>query len=167
MLVVKDAMILIHLTKTSLLKDTCELLENVIIPEKVKKETVDSGKKKDYPDAILIEETIEQDHIKVKEVKEKELVERANKFNIYGGEAKAVALYWETKADLIATDDDNVRKKEQLLDLNIIGTPAILLQLYKSNKIKDTKLENSLNELKEIGWFSNSVLDKIRMEAGI
>lgn len=167
MLVVKDAMVLIHLTKISLLKDTSEFLKEVIVPEKVKIETVDAGKKENYSDAILIEETIEQDYIEVLKVNEEELIERANKFNIYGGEAEAVALYWEKEADFIATDDDNVRKKEQLLDLRIIGTPAILLRLYESNKIKDTKLESSLYELKEIGWFSNSVLDKIRMEAGI
>lgn len=64
----------------------------------------------------------------------------------------------------MATDDDNVRKKMMLLDLKIIGTPAILLKLYAEKKIEEEKFVRSIKQLKSIGWFSDSVLDAILME---
>ena len=75
-----------------------------------------------------------------------------------------IGLYWQEKADLIATDDDNVRKKKLMLDIRIIGTPAIILGLYKRRLIDKNKIEQCILELKKIGWFANTVLDKIQME---
>lgn len=164
MLVVKDAMVLIHLSKLSLLETACDLLRNVIIPKKVYRETVRVGKKKDYPNAVLIEEIINKGKIKVKQVKKNGLIKRARSFNIQNGEAEALALYWEEDADSLATDDDNVRKKKNLLDLDLIGTPVIILKLYKHSMIKKKKFKSSLDKLRKIGWFSNAVIDKIRLE---
>lgn len=166
-MIVKDAMVLIHMAKLSLLKTSCDFFGDVIIPSKVREETVVKGKEKGFPDAVLIEEIIEDGSIQVIEVGEERLIERANEFNIQGGEAEAVALYWEKDADFLATDDDNVRSKKALLELNIIGTLSILLKLFKKEKIGATKLERSLDTLREIGWFSSAVLDRAAMEAGI
>ncbi len=166
-IIVKDAMVLIHLTKTSLIDESCKFFEDVLIPEKVFEETVEKGKEKNYPDAILIEEMIEEDKISVADIQEDELIERAKEFNIQGGEAEAVALYWERDADFLATDDDNVRKKDTLLEIEVIGTLSILLKLYESDKIDEDKVAESVNVLKEVGWFSSAVLDKIKMEVGI
>jgi predicted nucleic acid-binding protein len=93
------------------------------------------------------------------------LLEKANEYNIQKGEAEAVALYWQENANHLATDDDNVRKKQTILNLTIIETPAIIMKLYKEQKITKEKYLNSTNELKKIGWFSNQVIDKMKMEA--
>jgi predicted nucleic acid-binding protein len=69
------------------------------------------------------------------------------------------------KADFLATDDDNVRKKGEILNIKIIGTPAIIYKLFKEKIIGKDKLNSSINKLRKIGWFNNSVLDKILMEA--
>ncbi|MFW6196593.1 MAG: hypothetical protein ACOC5D_04570 [Thermoplasmatota archaeon] len=167
MLVVKDSMILIHLAKTSVLEDSCKFFEEVIIPRKVWKETVEIGKKRKYPDAILIEELIEKDRIDIVDVEEKELIDRARKFNIQGGEAEAVALYWEKDADILATDDDNVRSKSALLNLNLVGTLPILVKMFRADKVSEEKVARSLDILQDIGWFSTAVLDKTRVEVGL
>lgn len=167
MMVIKDAMILIHLAKLSLLETCCDYFGGVFIPNKVKEEAVDMGKEKGYPDAVLIQEVIDRDKLSVQDVDDKGLIERVNKFNIQGGEAEAVALYWEIEADLLATDDDNVRSKKTLLDLKIVGTLPILLRLFKAGDVDEKKFKDSLDMLKEIGWFSSAVLDKTAMEAGI
>jgi len=162
---VKDAMVLIHLSKISLLGKICDIFE-VMIPELVYSETVEEGKKRKYPDAALIEEMIEEEKIRVKRVNKDEMVERAVNFNIQGGEAEAVALYWQENADLLATDDDNVRKKKDILDLKLIGTPALILRLYQEERIDKKKFKSSLERLRDIGWFSNSVIDKVLLEGG-
>jgi predicted nucleic acid-binding protein len=162
-MIVKDSMVMIHLAKITLLEKSCEYFKNVVIPKLVYDEIL-LGKEKGYPDVNVIVDLVETKKIVVKQVKNKSLIKKAVEFNIQRGEAEAVALYWQEKADYLATDDDNVRKKSVLLNIKIIGTPAIILKLYKERLIKKEEFEESLAELKKIGWFSNAVIDKILME---
>lgn len=152
-------MVLIHLAKMTLLETSCDYFGNICIPEQVKEEVLGEN----Y-DSKIIENLIKTGKIKVKSIKNKKLIEKANEFNIQRAEAEAVALYWEINADILATDDNNVRKKRDILKINIIGTPAILLKLYREKRIEKKKLEESIRKLKEIGWFSNTIWDKIKME---
>ncbi len=130
-----------------------------MIPEKVYQEITKN--KERHPEVKIIEDLVEKKKIRVKRVKENKLIKKANEFNIQQGEAEAIALYWQEKANYLATDDDNVRKKRHLLNVKIVGTPAIILKLYKEKIIKKEKFENSLKELREIRWFSDAVIDKI------
>lgn len=162
MIVVKDSMVLIHLGKLSLLEKSCNYFGDVIIPKLVYDEISKGGDK--FPDAKIIIDLIKKKKIAVYNVKNKSLIKKANDFNIQRGEAESLALYWEKNADFLATDDDNVRKKRVLLDLKIIGTPAIMIRLYKNRIIKADKFKDAISELKKIGWFSNSVLDTMSLE---
>ena len=157
-------MILIHLAKIALLEKSCNYFKKIIIANKVYSEIM-KGKEKGYGEVILITDLINKRKINVGNVKDKRLVEKANKFNIRGGEAESVALYWQEQAKYLATDDDNVRKKSTFLNFRVIGTPAIILQLHKNKIIEKDKFIESIKELKKIGWFSNSIIDKLFMEA--
>ncbi len=159
-MIIKDSMVLIHLAKITLLETSCDYFGKVFIPDKVRDEVLKDG----HYDAKIIEDLIAKNKIHVKGVKNQSLIRRANEFNIQKAEAEAVALYWELRADFIATDDDNVRKRREILRLNVIGTPAIMLKLFREKKINKIKLEESMKKLKEIGWFSNTIWDKIRLE---
>lgn len=159
-IIIKDSMVLIHLAKATLLELSCDYFGNVFIPKKVKEEVI----VQDFPDSKIIESLINSRKINVKNVNNKSLIKKANEFNIQGGEAEALALYWELKADIIATDDDNVRKKQEILKLNLIGTPTILLKLYKEKRIDKIKIQESIKKIREIGWFANTVWDKIILE---
>ncbi len=150
----------IHLSKLTLLEKSCELFGTVFMPERVHEETVKKGKEEGYEDAVLIGEIVEKDLIEIRKVHDEELIERANRFNIQAGEAEAVALYWQEEADILATDDDNVRGKRVILELNLIGTPAIILKLLESGIVSGRKFRESLDSLREIGWFSNIVIDR-------
>ncbi|HLC79378.1 MAG TPA: hypothetical protein VJG83_03015 [archaeon] len=163
MLVIKDSMVLIHLAKITLLETACSYFGKVEIPQAVFNETVEKGEEKGHADATLIANVIKNAGIKVKKVKP-ELIKKANDFNIYGGEAEALALYWQEKANLLATDDDNVRGKKDLLNLRLIGTPAIILMLFNSKKIDSKKAKQSTAKLRKIGWFSGEVTDYILRE---
>jgi len=162
-MIVKDSMVVIHLAKITLLKKSCEYFKNVIIPEGVYNEIL-IGKEKGYPDVAIIAEFIKTRKIIVKQVKDKAAVRNMGTFNLQGGEAEALALYWQEKADYLATDDDNVRKKNVLLEVKLIGTPAIILKLYKENLIGRDKFKEALIGLRKIGWFSTAIIDKVFME---
>lgn len=162
-MIIKDSMVVIHLAKITLLEKSCEYFKNVVVPEMVYNE-IQLGKGKGYSEVKIIEELVKMKKIAVKKVGNKRLIEKALEFNIQRGEAEALALYWEEKADYLATDDDNVRKKSVLLRIKVIGTPAIVLKLYRGKLIRKERFEESLRELRKIGWFSDAVLDKILVE---
>lgn len=154
-------MVVIHLAKLTLLEKSCDYFKDVEIPRKVHEEIM---KGKRYPETRIIEMLIGNKKIKVKEVQNKAWIKKAEAFSLQRGEAEAVALYWQEKANYLATDDDNVRKKSLLLNLVVIGTPAIITKLYKEHKINKEKFQESMRELKKIGWFSNAIIDKMMME---
>ena len=160
MLIIKDAMVIIHLAKTLLLESSCAYFGKVLIPKLVQGEVL----REEHPETGLIREMIQSKRIIVEAVKDKNFIHRANQFNIQRGEAEVVALYWEQKADLIATDDDNVRKKKNVLHLNVIGTPAIIFELYQKKYIDNQKLQEAIRVMREVSWFSNLIWDKILLE---
>ncbi|MBI2136214.1 hypothetical protein HYU06_04025 [Candidatus Woesearchaeota archaeon] len=157
---VKDSMVLIHLAKITLLETACNYFDRIIISERVYQETT---LKNQYEDAVIIRDIIGKKLIEIRKA-DKELVAKANDFNLHGGEAETTALYWQLKADLIASDDDNLRKKREVLDLKVIGTLTIILKLYQKKKITKEKYLSAITKLKEIGWFHVSVLDKLLEE---
>ncbi len=161
--IVKDAMVLIHLAKLSLLNLSCHQFRRVIIPVLIHQEIL-KGNEKGMSDVPIILDLIKRRKILVKKVKDADMIKKLNQFNIWRGEAEAMALYWQEKASLLATDDDNVRKKKTILGINIIGTPAIVLHLFRMKMIDEDKLLQSMSDLRKIGWFSNAVLDKIILE---
>ena len=65
MLVVKDATVLIHLAKISLLGKSCEYFRNVFIPELAHQE-VQRGLLAGHADATLISEAVKEKRIRVK-----------------------------------------------------------------------------------------------------
>ncbi len=161
MLLIKDTSVVIHLAKTTLLETSCNYFGNVHIPQLV----IEEIRKQESEDREIIEELIKKKRIVVSSVKNKLWLKKAYQFNIQGGEAETLALYWETKADLLATDDYNVRKKKNILKIEMIGTPGIMMKLYKEKMIRREKYNEAIQKLKKIGWFSNTILDKLTMEA--
>ena len=163
MVIVKDAMVLIHLAKLSILEKSCDYFKKVLIPRLVHQEIIE-GEEKGFPDVQVILNIIKNKKIIIKQVNDGSLIKKANQFNVQRGEAEVIALYWQERANLIATDDDNVRKKKTLLNIEVVGTPVIILKLFMKRIIDENKAEQCVSELRKIGWFSNVVLDKILME---
>lgn len=167
MLVVNDAMVMIHLAKLSVLSAACAHFEDATMPTRVYQETVEAGRERGYPDAQVIVDAVDAGDVRVVDVTDDSLVDRANRYNIQGGEAAAVALYWEQDADRLASDDDNVRRKRTVLDLHLIGTPSILVELFEESRLDAPTVSRAIDDLRSIGWFSTALLDKIELEAGL
>lgn len=164
MIVVKDSMILIHLAKMHILTDSCQHFGDIIIPTKVYEETVIEGKKKGHPDALIIEQTINSNLIRIKEIENKDKVDTLKLFGLHLGEAEAVALYFQEKAQFLATDDDTCRKNRIILGLNIIGSPAIVLMLFRKALITRNKAIDCVLALDTIGWFDTEVMNEMKRQ---
>ncbi len=164
MIVVKDSMVLIHLAKMQVLTYSCQYFGDVIIPTKVYEETVINGKKKGHPDALIIQQTINSNLIKIKEIKNKDNVDNLRLFGLHLGEAEAVALYFQEKAQFLATDDDTCRKNRIILGINIIGSPAIVLMLLRKALITRKKAIDCISALETIGWFDTEVRHEMKRQ---
>jgi predicted nucleic acid-binding protein len=164
MLIVKDSMILIHLAKMQILIESCRHFGNVIIPTKVYEETVIHGKKKGHPDSLIIEQTVTNHLIKIKEVKNKKKVDDLRIFGLHLGEAEPIALYFQEKAQLLATDDDTCRKNRIILGINIIGSPAIVIMLFRNSLITRNKALDCISSLETIGWFDIEVINEMKQQ---
>jgi predicted nucleic acid-binding protein len=164
MIVVKDSMVLIHLAKMQVLTDSCQYFGDVIIPTKVYEGTVINGKKKGHSDALIIQQTINSNLIKIKEIKNKDNVDNLKLFGLHFGEAEAVALYFQEKAQFLATDDDSCRKNRIILGINIIGSPAIVLMLFRKALITRKKAIDCISALETIGWFGAEVMHEMKRQ---
>lgn len=164
MLVVKDSMVLIHLTKMHILTESCRYFGDVLIPTKVYEETVLTGKKKGHPDALIIEQAISENLIKIKRVLDKKKINKLSLFGLHLGEAEAVALYLQEHAQFLATDDDAVRRNRILLAINIIGSPAVVLMLFRTGLIERRKALDCISALETIGWFDVNVTNEMRRQ---
>lgn len=164
MLVVKDSMVLIHLAATSVLQEACVMFSKVIISPAVHREVVEKGIEKNRPDAYVVKKLEDSKHIGVVTVVRRKLMTELAKYGLKGGELESVALYFQEKADLIASNDDKVRGLQLILNLNLISSPEIILVMARRKVISMEKTLQSLLQLKRIGWFSPSVIDMIAEE---
>lgn len=158
-----DAMVLIHLAKITLLEKSCDYFHMVMISELVFNE-IRAGKEKGIGDALIVEALVHHKKIKVKKTNDLKMIAMINNFNVYEGEAESVALYKQENADLLITDDQNVRKKKDLMEIKLIGSLAVILKLRKAKIIDKDKFRNAIEKMREIGWFSNAIIDTVLME---
>ena len=85
-------------------------------------------------------------------------------FGLHLGEAEAVALYFQEKAQFLATDDDTCRKNRIILGINIIGSPAIVLMLFRKALITRKKAMDCVLALESIGWFDTEVMQEMKRQ---
>ncbi|MDO9096861.1 MAG: hypothetical protein Q7U60_01885, partial [Candidatus Methanoperedens sp.] len=148
--------------KMQILTNSCLYFGNVLIPTKVYEETVIDGKKKGHADALIIEQTIGSNLIKIQEAKDKKKVDDLKIFGLHLGEAEAVVLYFQEDAQFLATDDDTCRRNRIILGINIIGSPAIVLTLLRNGAITKRKALDCVYALETIGWFDIEVINGMR-----
>ena len=164
MKIVLNSMVTIHLAKLSILRQLMDMFNEVIMPRKVFEETIRKGCEKGYPDSIIVEKLVKEGLIKVATPSNEQALQELEVFGLKEGEAEAVALYFQEKADRIASDNSTVRKNRLILNLNLIGTPALVYALFKRGIIKKAKAVDCLIELKKIGWFKPEIIDSIIKE---
>jgi len=119
-----DADCLIKLTKAGL-KELVTTKDSISIPEQVKREVVDAGKKKQCADAIAVEKNIGSKMISVIDVP----------VQVEKGDQALIAIYREEDYDAIATDDTKLSRRLKALNIPFILPALILYRLLKKSKI--------------------------------
>ncbi len=119
-----DADCLIKLTKAGLKEEVCKAFA-VTIPQRVKEEVVEQGKRKDLPDALVIERNISAGLVTVRSA-------GGGKTSL--GEKEAILLYQKGGYDAIASDDRRFVRQLRTFDVPYL-TPAVIVVLMVKNNI--------------------------------
>jgi predicted nucleic acid-binding protein len=159
-IVISDSSMLILVSKLDILDTMLETFESIIIPEGVRVEVVDRGKEGKKMDALLVEKRIDDGKILVKKIsKDDEKNKLMNDFNIHSGEAEAVLLYLEEKADLLGTDDYQTLKTCKILNIHYFTTPLFLFQSHVNRKIEKAFALRKLERLSKFGWYKYEIIE--------
>jgi len=119
-----DADCIIKLTKAGL-KELVTTKDSISIPEQVKREVVDAGKKKQCADAIAVEKNIGSKMISVIDVP----------VQVEKGDQALIAIFREEDYDAIATDDTKLSHRLKALNIPFILPALIFYRLLKKSKI--------------------------------
>ena len=146
MVIVFDSSTLILLAKKELLDMFLDSFDGIVaIPKVVREETCN---KKTF-DALLIEKRIEEEKIKVYEVKKKDLVKKLiEDFNLEDGEAEAIILCIEKSSKILATDDKNAINACKVLKIKFTTAINILIRAYEKQLIEREKALIKLDNLR-------------------
>ena len=145
-----DSDALIKVTKASVKNVIVSNIE-VFVPKEVKKETVDEGKIKGYPDAVVVEDNIKKGKIKAIDTKSNELTEGVIKsLHLLGGEADSLRLFKQGNYDAIISDDQRFLDLIDGLGIPFTTPTSLLLYLWKTGKISKRKTHGYLEKMREL-----------------
>ena len=145
---------LIHLSKAGRLSLLRDFFQEILVPREVLTESVEnSGGAKDG------KEIKEADWIHPLSIEDTDL-KKALKMTLDDGEAAAIVLALEQKADIVLMDDYDGRAVAKEYDLMVTGTIGILLKAKLEGKIPS--LRHDLDVLRESGfWLGEELYLKI------
>jgi len=147
MSVVTNATPLIYLTKIGKLLLLKRIFGSVIIPEEVRKELIDKGKKLEKPDAFIIEQAIEEGWLKVEIAKKLSLP-----MKLHAGEEAVIAIAKEKKVKKVIIDEIAARTAAKIMGLTPKGTIYILLKALAIKEITLEEFIDLLAKLLEVGF---------------
>lgn len=117
----------------------------------VKKETVNEGKARSYPDALAIDQNINRDKLKVAETRRVEAVERIiSSLGLLGGEADIVRLFRQGNYRAVASDDSRFIDLTEGLGIPYMTPGALLIYLWKSKAISKQETRHCLDKIKAL-----------------
>jgi len=154
-IIICDSSILILISKLEMLDLLIDAFEEILIPKAVFMESVDQGKKLKKMDAFLIEKKINEGKIIIENIKNLAEKEKfMNDFNLHEGEAEALILYSERKAELFGTDDYRTLKVCKILDIKYFTTPLFIIRCYVIEKLSKKMAMLKFEKLEEFGWYN-------------
>jgi len=130
------------------------------IPAEVEKECC--GAKKSL-DALMIQKAVQESRIKVLAAKNRKLVVKLQEdFGLGRGEAEAIALAFEEKAQLIGLDDKNGINACKLLGIPFATAVGILIRLREKGLLTPSQALVKLAGLATVGRCKYSILEDAR-----
>ncbi len=156
-MVVFDASTLILLARIDLFDLFLSGLRGkALVPEKVRAEATAEGK----DESETIRMRIEDMTITVSKVKNVHLAKKLMQdFNIDAGEAEALTLAMEKKAEAVATDDRNAIRACKILKLDFITAVAVLARAVEKGLLEKDEGLIKLHKLQSIGRYSSAIIE--------
>ena len=127
---------LIHLTEINLIK-ALDVFQEICIPDEVKNELIRNK--------INLPKKVKVTHLKP-QFKDVATI-LVNKFSLDLGEAQAIALALQERADYFLTDDLDARTVANIHNVEAHGTIGIVLRAFRENLINKETAIKKVNEL--------------------
>ena len=145
---------LIHLAKANALHLLKKLYQTITIPQQVKTETVDKGKKEGAPDALQIQKAIHEGWIKTQKIRPNpEFQEAAKTAGLHRAEAAVIQHAYKHNTTALL-DDEAARTFAQTLQIPIRGTLGIIIEAAEKELISRQEALEKLDKLSEIMYLS-------------
>ncbi|MEM2130813.1 MAG: DUF3368 domain-containing protein [Candidatus Bathyarchaeia archaeon] len=143
---------LIYLVKVGLSKVLEDLKTEKVMSPEVKRETVDEGKRKGVPDAIVLEKLFSSNVFRVVEPKDKEFLSRLLRASgLHVTDAEVLALAQELDG-LAVVDDEVARKMAKVYGIAYAGTLYVLVKAVCDGVISKERAKRAVNEMVFVGW---------------
>jgi predicted nucleic acid-binding protein len=154
-----DSTPLIYLTKASLAELLKDISEQKFTTASVFEEVVREGKKKNAPEASLLETLFKEEIIKVHNISNKKYLNYVKEMAtgnemqpLHEAEAEVLCLTKELNGIAIA-DDQVARSVARILGIELHGTGYILGKIFATGKIGKEKLVEKVKEMRDSGWY--------------
>lgn len=159
---VSNAGPLIHLARINRLDLLRALFHEVTVPVQVKVETVEKGKEKGFPDALLIERAIEEGWIRTVEVKvNRRLGEVAETAGLQSAEV-AVIYYAHQNQMTALLDDDAARIFARTLGVAVRGSLGTILEAIERKLLSRSEALKMLDNLSEVMYVAPGVYRTVK-----
>lgn len=145
--VVSNATPLIYLAKTGRIVLLRKVFGEVYIPEEVKVEVVDKGKRLGEKDAYVVEKAIEDGWIKVLNVEALE-----TPIILESGEVAVLSLAKKLGREEVLVDEISARTAARLMELTPRGTIYVLLKALEMREIGLNEFLDALSDLVKHGF---------------
>lgn len=148
-------------TSSLILLGKCGLIEvlsknfKVIIPKRVFNEVVNEETLKQYPDANVIAELVNNKKIEVISI---EKLKFKFPITLDEGEIEAIILTRQMGNAILVTDDGKAIKTCRYLKIPFIISPKVVIELYRLGKIDFIDAKTSIDKLRMIGRYSPDII---------
>jgi uncharacterized protein len=132
----------------------------VAIPSEVEKECCGSKK---ALDAVIIQRALNESRIKPVVVKNRRLVAKLQEdFSLGRGEAEAIALALNEKAEVLGIDDKNGINACKLLGVAFTTAVGILIRSREKGLLEESDALEKLSSLAKHGRYKDSIIEDAR-----
>jgi uncharacterized protein len=164
---VADATVIIALAKMKRLGLLRQLYGRVTIGPTVKWEVVDQGKTLAARGVEQVEAALSAGWLRVStlSVDARKTAQRISRStHLHEGEAESIALA-HAKRDLLIVDDKEARAVAEAMQLDYVGTAAVLLNGFVESHFEIGELEEAVEELARTIWLSPAVVTEVLRRA--
>jgi predicted nucleic acid-binding protein len=148
------------LSKASALEAACSSYE-IFLPPSVEKEASSPELREIYPDAAKIHELICEGALKVRKITSRK---QKIPMRIGVGEADAIRLFLQLRAQVLLSDDGKAIKACRMLKIPYTISPNIVMELYAKGVLTRDQAILALEKLRIYGRYSPDIIASLLLK---